>query len=160
MTQQFTTMSCRQKTLSIKRCWVFISLQGMASGLRSESSCMPSVIPRLAQLAEYIYRNLTFAEHIALMGLEHIGYAPRNMHELWIDPYDYQDQLESAVEILSTRGMNVSIYNLQLCVLRRVALEVCPEVDIGLEEHLHRGMWIMWRPGSMWRIFPMDHQVA
>jgi His-Xaa-Ser system radical SAM maturase HxsC len=76
-------------------------------------------IPRLAQLAEYIYRNLTFAEHIALMGLEHTGYAPRNMHELWVDPYDYQDQLESAVEILSTRGMNVSIYNLQLCVLRR-----------------------------------------
>lgn len=76
-------------------------------------------IPRLAQLAEYIYRNLTFAEHIALMGLEHTGYAPRNMNELWVDPYDYQDQLESAVEILSTRGMNVSIYNLQLCILRK-----------------------------------------
>jgi His-Xaa-Ser system radical SAM maturase HxsC len=75
-------------------------------------------IPRLAQLAEYVYRNLTFVEHIALMGLEHTGYAPRNMNELWVDPYDYQDQLESAVEILSTRGMNVSIYNLQLCVLR------------------------------------------
>jgi hypothetical protein len=45
-------------------------------------------------------------------------YAPRNMDELWIDPHDYQDQLESAVEILSTRGMDVSIYNHQLCVLR------------------------------------------
>lgn len=75
-------------------------------------------IPRLAHLAEYIYRNLTFAEHVALMGLENIGYAPRNMAELWIDPRDYQDQLESAVEILSSRGMNVSIYNHQLCVLR------------------------------------------
>jgi His-Xaa-Ser system radical SAM maturase HxsC len=76
-------------------------------------------IPRLTELAEYIYRNLTFAEHVALMGLEHIGYAPRNMDTLWIDPHDYQDQLESAVEILSTRGMNVSIYNHQLCVLRK-----------------------------------------
>jgi len=76
-------------------------------------------VPRLAQLAEYIYRNLTFAEHIALMGLENIGYAPRNMDTLWIDPHDYQDQLESAVEFLSTRGMNVSIYNHQLCVLRK-----------------------------------------
>jgi His-Xaa-Ser system radical SAM maturase HxsC len=76
-------------------------------------------IPRLTQLAEYIYRNLTFAEHVALMGLENIGYAPRNMDRLWIDPHDYQDQLESAVELLSTRGMNVSIYNHQLCVLRR-----------------------------------------
>src|ERR1700730_4537455 len=76
-------------------------------------------VPRLPQLAEYIYRNLTFAEHVALMGLENIGYAPRNMDSLWIDPHDYQDQLERAVEILSTRGMNVSIYNHQLCVLRK-----------------------------------------
>ncbi len=74
-------------------------------------------VPRLLQLAEYIYRNLTFAEHIALMGLENIGYAPRNMDKLWIDPYDYQNQLEAAVEFLAIRGMNVSIYNHQLCVL-------------------------------------------
>jgi hypothetical protein len=53
------------------------------------------------------------------MGLENIGYAPRNMDTLWIDPHDYQDQLETAVEFLSTRGMNVSIYNHQLCVLRK-----------------------------------------
>jgi His-Xaa-Ser system radical SAM maturase HxsC len=76
-------------------------------------------VPRLLRLAEYIYRNLTFAEHIALMGLENIGYAPRNMDSLWIDPYNYQEELESAVEFLSTRGMNVSIYNHQLCVLRK-----------------------------------------
>jgi His-Xaa-Ser system radical SAM maturase HxsC len=76
-------------------------------------------IPRLRQLAEYIYRNLTFAEHIALMGLENIGYAPRNMDKLWIDPFDYQGQLEDAVEFLATRQMNVSIYNHQLCVLRK-----------------------------------------
>lgn len=75
-------------------------------------------IPRLPQLAEYIYRNVPFVEHVALMGLENIGYAPRNMNALWIDPQDYQHQLESAVEILSTRMMNVSIYNHQLCVLR------------------------------------------
>jgi His-Xaa-Ser system radical SAM maturase HxsC len=74
-------------------------------------------IPRLTNLAEYIYRNLPFVEHIALMGMEHVGYAPRNMTQLWIDPYDYQSQLESAVEYLSIRGMRVSIYNHQLCIL-------------------------------------------
>ena len=90
-------------------------------GLRTEIRVVlhAVTIPRLPQLAEYIYRNFTFAEHIALMGLENIGYAPRNMDKLWIDPHDYQDQLEAAVEILSTRGMHVSIYNHQLCVLRR-----------------------------------------
>jgi His-Xaa-Ser system radical SAM maturase HxsC len=76
-------------------------------------------IPRLPKLAEYIYRNFPFVEHVALMGLENIGYAPRNMADLWIDPIEYQSELEAAVEFLSTRGMNVSIYNHQLCVLRK-----------------------------------------
>jgi His-Xaa-Ser system radical SAM maturase HxsC len=75
-------------------------------------------IPRLTKLVEYIYRNLTFVEHIALMGLEHTGYTPRNIEELWIDPYDYQDELEEAVEYLAIRNMTVSIYNHQLCVLK------------------------------------------
>ncbi len=99
-----------------------IGLQQLARfGVRVEIRVVLHAItvPRLLQLAEYIYRNLTFAEHIALMGLENIGYAPRNMDKLWIDPHDYQDQLESAVEFLATRGMNVSIYNHQLCVLRK-----------------------------------------
>jgi hypothetical protein len=38
---------------------------------------------------------------------------------LWIDPVDYQDTLEQAVSGLALRGMNVSIYNHQHCVLRR-----------------------------------------
>lgn len=76
-------------------------------------------IPRLARLMEYIYRNLSFVEHVALMGLEYVGYTPRNISELWIDPFDYQDELESAVQYLSMRDMPVSIYNHQLCVLRR-----------------------------------------
>lgn len=75
-------------------------------------------VPRLPQLAEYIYRNFPFVSHVALMGLEPTGYTPRNKDKLWIDPVDYQDELERAVEILSVRGMNVSLYNLQLCLLR------------------------------------------
>jgi His-Xaa-Ser system radical SAM maturase HxsC len=75
-------------------------------------------VERLPELAEFIYRNLTFVEHIALMGLENIGYAPRNMEVLWADSHDYQDKLHEAVLILRRRSMNVSIYNHQLCVLR------------------------------------------
>ncbi|WP_158787525.1 His-Xaa-Ser system radical SAM maturase HxsC [Granulicella sp. L46] len=74
-------------------------------------------IPRLTKLVEYIYRNLSFVEHVALMGLEYVGYTPRNIGELWIDPYDYQAELERAVKLLAMRGMTVSIYNHQLCVL-------------------------------------------
>ncbi len=75
-------------------------------------------IPRLVSLAHYIYRNLPFVGHIALMGLEPTGYTPRNRDVLWIDAADYQNELEEAVEVLSTRGLCVSIYNHQLCVLR------------------------------------------
>ena len=75
-------------------------------------------IPRLPRLAEYVYRNFPFVVHVALMGLEPTGYTPRNKELLWIDPVEYQDKLEEAVEVLATRGMNVSIYNSQLCLLR------------------------------------------
>ncbi len=111
---------------TVQACGAFdqtvLGLQQLARyGLRVEIRVVlhAITIPRLPELANYIYRNFTFAEHVALMGLENIGYAPRNMDKLWIDPADYQDQLELAVEILSTRGMHVSIYNHQLCVLRK-----------------------------------------
>jgi len=94
--------------------------QAARNGIRVEIRVVlhKLTIPRLTKLAEYIYRNLAFAEHIALMGLEYTGYTPRNIDALWIDPYDYQNELEEAVEYLAMRTMNVSIYNHQLCVLR------------------------------------------
>lgn len=72
---------------------------------------------RLPKLAEFIYRNCPFAGHVALMGLEPMGYTKTNLKELWIDPIEYQPQLEAAVDSLVWAGMNVSIYNHQLCVI-------------------------------------------
>jgi His-Xaa-Ser system radical SAM maturase HxsC len=72
---------------------------------------------RLPKLAEFIARNFPFAAHVALMGMEMFGFVHRNFDELWIDPYDYQAELREATEALFLAGMNVSIYNHQLCVL-------------------------------------------
>lgn len=72
---------------------------------------------RLPELAEFIYRNVPFAAHVALMGLEIMGFAVANLEELWVDPADYQEELISAVRFLARRGLNVSIYNHQLCVV-------------------------------------------
>jgi His-Xaa-Ser system radical SAM maturase HxsC len=72
-----------------------------------------AVIPRLTKLAKYIFKNLPFAEHVTFMGLEYTGYTPHNINKLWIDPYDYQNELSEAVEYLAMNGMNVSIYNIQ-----------------------------------------------
>jgi len=74
-------------------------------------------IPRLYRLAEFIYRNLPFVEHVAFMGLENMGYTPYNLKQLWIDPVEYAEELGEALDLLSSRGMNVSIYNTPLCLL-------------------------------------------
>jgi His-Xaa-Ser system radical SAM maturase HxsC len=72
---------------------------------------------RLPQLARFIHRNLPFVNHIALMGLEIVGYVKANFDDLWIDPHDYQDKLSNAALYLAKNNMNVSVYNHQLCVL-------------------------------------------
>jgi His-Xaa-Ser system radical SAM maturase HxsC len=76
---------------------------------------------RLPQLAEFIARNLTFVDHVALMGLEITGFTRANMPELWIDPWDYRQELWAAVNLLDSYRINTSIYNHQLCVLDRRA---------------------------------------
>lgn len=72
---------------------------------------------RLPKTAEFIARNLPFAAHVALMALETVGLANANLDSLWIDPHEYQPQLKEACNILFSAGLNVSIYNHQLCVL-------------------------------------------
>jgi len=76
-------------------------------------------IPRLPQLASFIYRRLPFVQHVALMGLEPMGFAKGNRETLWIDPVDYIPELESAVFHLSNRSIPVSIYSLPHCILPR-----------------------------------------
>jgi His-Xaa-Ser system radical SAM maturase HxsC len=72
---------------------------------------------RLEDIAAFIYRNLTFAAHVTFMGLEPMGFAVPNLDRLWIDPWAYRASLESAVLFLAARGMHVSVYNHQLCVV-------------------------------------------
>lgn len=72
---------------------------------------------RLSRIAEFIYRNMTFVNHIAFMGLETMGVAKQNLESLWIEPTDISSDLEEAVHYLIQRDMNVSIYNIPLCLL-------------------------------------------
>ncbi len=74
-------------------------------------------IQRLPQLCEFIARNLLFVDQVALMGLEMMGFTRANLDELWIDPIEYKDSLSKSVQILSKYGMNVSVYNHQLCLV-------------------------------------------
>ena len=74
-------------------------------------------VERLPELAYFIFRNLTFARHIAFMGIEPIGLAPSNRTAIWVDPVDCMEALREATFFLANRGMNVSIYNFPLCTL-------------------------------------------
>lgn len=74
---------------------------------------------RLPAFAEFIARNLVFVDHVALMGLEPIGFAKANAERLWIDPVEYQAELGRAVATLARAGVVVSVYNHQLCVVDR-----------------------------------------
>lgn len=71
----------------------------------------------LPELARFLTRNLVFVDHVALMGLELMGFARSNLEAIWIDPADYQRELAEAVRLLDRAGMAVSIYNHQLCTL-------------------------------------------
>ena len=72
---------------------------------------------RLPQLADYIYHNFPFVSQVAFMQMETIGLASEHLEQLWIDPYDYHDQLREAVLLLRDRGIPAYVYNAQLCVL-------------------------------------------
>lgn len=74
-------------------------------------------VKRLPELCEFIARNLLFVDHVALMGLEMMGFTKANLDELWIDPFEYKDILSKSVGILAKYGMNISVYNHQLCLV-------------------------------------------
>lgn len=94
--------------LNLKRCQVPVEIRVV---IHKEN------YHRLPRLAEFIARNLLFVDHVALMGLEMIGFAKSNQQGLWIDPYDYRNELQEAVEIMAKAGMKVSIYNTPFCVI-------------------------------------------
>ncbi|WP_437728221.1 His-Xaa-Ser system radical SAM maturase HxsC [Sorangium sp. So ce861] len=74
-------------------------------------------VTRMPEFARFVARNLTFVDHVALMGLEPVGFAKANIEALWIDPVDYKGALGEAVMTLERAGMATSIYNHQLCTL-------------------------------------------
>lgn len=71
----------------------------------------------LLNIAKFIYRNFTFVQHIAFMGLETIHQARKNIDSLWVEPYEIAPYLDEAIHYLTQRGMNTSIYNIPLCLL-------------------------------------------
>lgn len=94
--------------LNLKRCGVRVEVRVVIH---------KATYRRLPELARYIARNLQFVDQVALMGLEMTGFTKANLSELWIDPFDYQNELKQAVTTLNSSRVRALIYNHQLCVL-------------------------------------------
>lgn len=72
---------------------------------------------RISDFANFVSYNFPFVYHVAIMGLEPIGEALKNIDTTWIDPYYYQEELIKAIQIFNRMGICVSLYNHQLCIL-------------------------------------------
>jgi His-Xaa-Ser system radical SAM maturase HxsC len=96
--------------MNLERCGVSVEIRMV---LHRET------IDRLPQFARFIARNLPFVDHVALMGLEMMGFVRMNLDALWVDPAEYQAALKHATVHLQQHAVNVSIYNHQLCILDR-----------------------------------------
>lgn len=95
------------------------NLQRVGRKIEIRIVVMKQNFKRLKAIAEFIYRNLSFVAHIAFMGMEYAGEAKEHLEDLWIDPKEYYKELYEAVWHLHRRAMNVSIYNIPLCLLER-----------------------------------------
>lgn len=82
-------------------------------------------VDELGELASFIFRNLTFASHVAFMGLEPMGFARTNRDAIWVDPSDAAPAITDAVFFLANRGMTVSVYNYPLCTMPEVLWPYC-----------------------------------
>lgn len=88
-------------------------------GYRVELRVIPQEknIIRLEKIAQFIYKNLTFVENVAFMGLENIGKAQSNIEKIWISPGLLNFHLIKAIDFLTLSGIRCSLYNFQNCVL-------------------------------------------
>ena len=72
---------------------------------------------RLPQISEFIFKNLPFVTWVAFMAMEDTGYCIKNRDLIWCEPTEYANELEKAVINLSEWNVDVSIYNIPLCLL-------------------------------------------
>ena len=72
---------------------------------------------RLPQISEFIFKNLPFVTWVAFMAMEDTGYCIKNRDLIWCEPTEYANELEKAVINLSEWNIDVSIYNIPLCLL-------------------------------------------
>jgi His-Xaa-Ser system radical SAM maturase HxsC len=96
--------------LNLARCGVAVELRIIVTTMNQAS---------LDRFARFVSRSFPFCCNVAFMGLEPVGFAKTHIDRVWVDPVDYEECLNRAICLLDVHGIPASIYNHQLCTLRR-----------------------------------------
>jgi His-Xaa-Ser system radical SAM maturase HxsC len=72
---------------------------------------------RLLNLSDFIFKNLSFVTCVSFIAMEYIGFAVKNSKQIWIEPIDYIQNLTKATVNLNSWNIDVSLFNLPLCLL-------------------------------------------
>jgi len=72
---------------------------------------------RLPQLSNFIFKNLSFVSCVSFMAMEYTGFAVKNSAQIWVEPMEYRTNLREATLTLNSWGVDVSLFNLPLCLL-------------------------------------------
>lgn len=73
----------------------------------------------LPRIALHLSSYFPFCVHYAFMGMEVHGLATNNFDVINAFPSDYLDSLRDAIVIMNRRGLNVSVYNVPLCMCHK-----------------------------------------
>ena len=82
-------------------------------------------LEHLSELADFISRNFMFVSHVAIMGIEYMGFAKKHFNLLHYDPVNHSDRINEAVKLLTISGINVFLYNMPLCVVDKSIRHLC-----------------------------------
>ena len=72
---------------------------------------------RLPQRAEYITLNLPVVSQASFMGLEVTGYADRNYHRVWVEPFEINPYLMDAIRHMECCNISAKVFNIPHCLL-------------------------------------------
>lgn len=76
-------------------------------------------IDTVTETARYIVSNYHNVSTVNFMAMEMMGNAAVNRERIWIDYDQIFNKIEQAVDILVTNGIDVKLYNLPLCMVKR-----------------------------------------
>ena len=76
-------------------------------------------IDTVTETARYIVNNYLDVSTVNFMAMEMMGNAAINRERIWIDYDQIFNKIEEAIDVLVTNGIDVKLYNLPLCMVKR-----------------------------------------